>query len=373
MFGLFKAKMSQEEIEQGSVLELWGLLSRYCGVGLWDAQIFNGDPMHRQSQWRWSHEFRRLCGFAADDTAGFPDFVGSWADRLHPDDSAKTFEAFMACLNDRSGKTGYDVVYRLKLKDGSYRWFRAIGGIKRGQSGIAERACGALIDVHEQMMTVERTRLLDRFAGVGLWDAQIYKGDALHRESKWRWSPEFRRLCGFAEDDTRGFPDLVGSWADRLHPEDAPHTFNAFNACMADRTGRTGYDVTYRLKLKDGTYRWFRAVGGVARDASGIPERACGSLIDIHDAKATELDFRAQLTLQNRVSELAGNLGADVSATAGEAARDVQTIASATEELAASITEISNRVNESANASSKASEHAAVTAGIVESLVGAVD
>ncbi|MBT9290818.1 methyl-accepting chemotaxis protein [Prosthecodimorpha staleyi] len=367
---LFFAKKDQSI--ENDYQELWSLLSRHAGIGLWDVVLVNGDPMSRDSKWRWSEEFRRLCGFAPGDMTGFPDLVGSWADRLHPDDSAATFAAFMACLGDRSGKTGYDVTYRLKVKDGSFRWFRAVGGVKRSSTGMAERACGALIDVHEQTNAMERANLLDRAAGVGLWDAIIVGGDAMSRASSWRWSPDFRRLCGFAPDDTYGFPDVVGSWADRLHPEDAQATFNAFMACMNDRSGRTGYDVAYRLKVKDGSYRWFRAVGGVTRDANGIPLRACGSLIDIHEQKVGELRAREQVALQSKVSDLAGTMSQAIGGAAAEAAGNVQTIASATEQLAASIGEISAKVNDSAIASTKASEHAGVTAQIVETLVASV-
>ena len=219
------------------------LLSRYAGVEFWDAMLHDGDPMHPKSRWRWSEEFRRLIGFDHGDTAGFPDVVGSWADRLHPEDAQPTFQAFGACLNDRSGRTGYDVTYRLKMKDGSYRWFRAIGGVARDTSGKAERACGALIDVHAERDQAERAALLDRNAGVGLWDALFHDGDPMHPKSRWRWSEEFRRLIGFDQGGTAGFPDVVGSWADRLHPEDAQPTFQAFGACLNDRSGRTGYDV----------------------------------------------------------------------------------------------------------------------------------
>ncbi|WP_349360136.1 PAS domain-containing protein [Stappia sp.] len=351
------------------VEELWNLLSRHSGVGLWDAHLVDGDPMHRQSRWSWSHEFRRLCGFDPEDTAGFPDVVGSWADRLHPEDVEPTFDAFGACLADRSGKTGYDVLYRLRLKSGEYRWFRAIGGVKRNRDGIAERACGALIDVHEQTSSAERSNLLDRYAGVGLWDAIIVDGDAVGPRSRWSWSPEFRRLCGFDPDDTIGFPDVVGSWADRLHPEDAGPTFDAFNACMSDRSGRTGYDVTYRLKLKSGEYRWFRAVGGVSRDSSGVPLRACGSLIDIHVMKEAELEAGRKLQLQDRMSELTEGLSRDMESAIGRTADDVQGIASATEELSYSIGEINRQVGLSADAASKASEHADVTANKVDALV----
>ncbi len=358
--------------QSDDISELWAVLSRYCGVGLWDAKLHNGDPMHVESKWRFSFEVRRLLGFIPDDFEGFPDKVRSWSDRLHPEDVEKTFAAFVGCLNDRTAKAGYDVTYRLKMKDGAWRWFRAIGGVKRNASGMAERACGALIDVHDQTMAMERARLLDQNAGVGLWDATMVNGDALHKDAQWRWSPEFRRLCGFAPDDTRGFPDVVGSWADRLHPEDAKKTFDAFGACLSDRTGRTGYDATYRLKMKNGDYRWFRAVGGVSRDATGLPLRACGSLIDVHTQKVAELHFVEQTRLQGEVASMADHLSTSVSGSASEAAEGVRAIADSTERLAASINEISDRVNNSAAASASASEQATVTAEIVQSLVGAV-
>jgi PAS domain S-box-containing protein len=367
-----KGERSGGKVSQ-NVTELWNLLSRYSGVGLWDAVLINGDPMAPESRWRWSHEFRRLLGFESDDLKEFPDLVGSWADRLHSDDAEATFTAFGACLNDRSGKTGYDVAYRLQMKDGSYRWFRAIGGVARNELGVAERACGALIDIDAEKNAMERAKLLDAFSGVGLWDALLVNGDPMADESAWQWSPEFRRLLGFAPDDLKGFPDLVGSWADRLHPDDVEPTFDAFGGCLNDRTGRTGYDVAYRLQVKDGSYRWFRAIGGVSRDVKGVAERACGSLIDIHEQRTAEIETERQINLHKNVGKLAGSLSSDVGSSAANAARDVQTIASSTEELAASITDISKRVKQSAEASEKASHNANVTAEIVETLGHSVD
>jgi hypothetical protein len=63
----------------------------------------------------------------------------------------------------------------------------------------------------------------------------------------------------------------VQSWADRLHPDDVAATFAAFGAtCVSG----IGYDVTYRLKTRDGSYRWFRATDGVALDERNRPRRA---------------------------------------------------------------------------------------------------
>jgi methyl-accepting chemotaxis protein len=153
----------------------------------------------------------------------------------------------------------------------------------------------------------ERVRVLDNHAGVGLWQAVLHQGDAMHPQSRWTWSPEFRRLVGFQSE--KDFPDVATSWSDRLHPEDSEATFGAFGAHLADRSGRTPYDAVYRLKMKDGSYRWFRATGGCARGPAGEPLRACGSLVDIHAQKmAEEAQKRAAEDQAKTVGQLAGGL-----------------------------------------------------------------
>ncbi|EWY38926.1 chemotaxis protein [Skermanella stibiiresistens SB22] len=245
----------------------------------------------------------------------------------------------------------------------------------------------------------ETLDLLDRYAGVGLWDAKLHEGDPMHAKSFWRWSPEFRRLAGFK--DEQDFPNLVGSWADRLHPDDAGPTFAAFGACLADKTGRTGYDVDYRLKLKDGSYRWFRAIGGVARDASGTATRACGSLIDIHAEKtavaerqaamrqlasqfelnvmgvvemvsASASDLRTTANAMSSATQQAASQTETVGIASDQATSNVQTVATAAEQLSASILEISERVSDAAQVSSSASQETVRTSAIIQSLADAV-
>jgi hypothetical protein len=127
-------------------LEWLSCLGSHAGVGLWDAILYEGDPMHAKARWSWSAEFRRLCGFG--NAAEFPDVVQSWSDRLHPEDVEKTFNAFLGALNGVSGSDQYDTTYRLKLKNGTYNWFRATGGVVRDRAGKPRRACGSLVDIH---------------------------------------------------------------------------------------------------------------------------------------------------------------------------------------------------------------------------------
>jgi methyl-accepting chemotaxis protein len=125
--------------------------------------------------------------------------------------------------------------------------------------------------------------VLGKHAGVGLWDAVLVNQDAMDPRSRWTWSDEFRRLVGFGSQ--QDFPNVVQSWSDRLHPDDAPATFAAFGAAVEGRS--SGYDVTYRLKMRDGAWRWFRATGGCMRKGGYV--RACGSLVDVHSQKTAEL------------------------------------------------------------------------------------
>ncbi|MDR3512064.1 MAG: PAS domain-containing methyl-accepting chemotaxis protein, partial [Caulobacteraceae bacterium] len=149
------------------------LLDSTCGIGLWEAVLYNADALDPRSVWTWSPEFRRLVGYSSE--ADFPNVCQSWSDKLHPDDVEPTFAAFGAHLTDRTGKVRYDVTYRLKTRSGEYRWFRATGGCRHAEDGRTIRACGSLTDVHEQkIMEIEarETAETDRIAigalGAGL-------------------------------------------------------------------------------------------------------------------------------------------------------------------------------------------------------------
>ncbi|WP_407722184.1 PAS domain-containing methyl-accepting chemotaxis protein [Neorhizobium petrolearium] len=158
----------------------------------------------------------------------------------------------------------------------------------------------------------ERSSLLDEACGIGLWEAVLHNGDAMHPQSRWTWSAEFRRMIGY--DSAKDFPNVVQSWSERLHPDDVAPTFAAFGGHLTDKTGRARYNVTYRLKMRDGSYRWFRATGGCIHQADGITIRACGSLTDVHEeillkektAREAEEDRITVEALGQGLSALAG-------------------------------------------------------------------
>ena len=265
--------------------------------GTWDMVVNHADPANPRNPFWWSDQFRHLLGFQTEKE--FPNVLSSWASRLHPEDREPTLAAFGRHLADRSGRTPYDVVYRLATKSREYRWFRARGQTVRSANGTALRVAGSLTDIHEsrtrELMLetlLVRSDLAREMLQDGLWDLEVVAGDPVNPKNAFWWSDQFRRLLGY--DNVQEFPDVLDSWASKLHPDDAQRTVDAFTAHLTDRTGRTPYDLEYRLLCKDGEYRWFRARGQTKRAADGTALRVVGALSDLTLQKHEEANQRKQ-------------------------------------------------------------------------------
>lgn len=183
---------------------------------------------------------------------------------------------------------------RLMTAGGSYEWFQVSVQRERSSDDQSQRLSGILLNIsdvvaHESEYDIAMTRfsLSREMLNDGLWDLQIINGDPLHPNNVFWWSPQFRKLLGF--ETVEEFPDVIDSWASRLHPDDSQHTLGAFIKHLNDHSGATGYDVEYRVRLKNGNYRWFRARGQTRRDKDGVPLRAVGALIDIQTLKDKEV------------------------------------------------------------------------------------
>ncbi len=284
---------ANEQLE--SVQTRFDLIRMATADGTWDMVVNHDDPSNPNNPFWWSDQFRRLLGFRNEHD--FPNVLSSWATRLHPDDRDATMAAFGKHLSDRSGRTPYDVTYRLAVKNGEYRWFRARGETLRAGDGTALRVAGSLTDIHdartrELMLDTLLTRfdLAREMLQDGLWDMEVLAGDTVNPKNPFWWSDQFRRLLGF--ETVAEFPDVLESWASRLHPDDAERVVKAFGAHINDRSGHTPYDIEYRLRCKDDNYRWFRARGQTKRLPDGTPVRVVGALADISLQKHEEENQR---------------------------------------------------------------------------------
>ena len=153
----------------------------------------------------------------------------------------------------------------------------------------------------ELQQALVRFDLVNRSSSDGLWD-MIYPADGkVVAQTPFMWSDRFRAMLGYTGE--ADFPNILGSWAALLHPEDEAPTLAAFSAHLMDRTGRTPYDVEYQLKTRSGAYRWFRARGTTLRDDNGNPLRVAGSLTDITEDKVRSEELETALIRFKLVNE----------------------------------------------------------------------
>jgi PAS domain-containing protein len=176
---------------------------------------------------------------------------------------------------------------------------------------------------------VERYELMIEAAGIGLWDMDVVADDPVNPDNEFQWSQEFRHMLGF--HDERDFPNVLSSWASRLHPDDVDRTVAAFLGHLNDRTGRVPYDIEYRLQLKSGEYRWFVATGATRRDAHGVPLRVAGALRDIDNekrlAETSEQQMAQLATSSSQLVGVSADLSRAVEAAVARATSAAETIA----------------------------------------------
>ena len=264
------------------------LMCRASDGGLWSMEIDPGHTLHVNTPFWWSNQFRNLLGY--QDEGDFPNVMGSWSNLLHPDDKQRILNTFGAHLADPTGRTPFTVEYRLKCRDGVHRWFRTKCSTQRDTRGNPLRAAGALILIEEQKRreaeldtTLTRFEMSREMLNDGIWDLAVVNGNPFNPNNEFWWSPQFRRLLGFETEAE--FPNVLSSWTSRLHPDDEATVMLAFIAHLSDKSGKTPYDIEYRLRDRHDAYHYFRARGQTKRARDGTPLRAIGALTNIDDLK----------------------------------------------------------------------------------------
>ena len=84
--------------------------------------------------------------------------------------------------------------------------------------------------------------------------------------------------------------DLLGwRWLATLHPDDREPTRRFWTDSVA---GRGPYDVEYRVRRRDGVYRWYKTRGTPLRDSEGRIYKWFGTCTDITEGKQAEAVLR---------------------------------------------------------------------------------
>jgi PAS domain S-box-containing protein len=231
----------------------------------------------------------------------------SWLDAIHHEDRARVLDA---AIHKQAVGT-YDEQYRILRPDGALRWISDRAFPIRDSSGVVYRIVGLAGDITDQVRIQEllhasevRLALVIQGSNDGFWDGRVLPDEpwSSPRTPVW-WSPRVKAMLGYTDEE---FPDVLESWASRLHPEDADRVFAALTAHIERRDP---YDEEYRLLTKAGKYDWFRARGQAIWDKTGRMTRMAGSLRDVTDRKQAEDTLRrSEQLLQDVINNTASQI-----------------------------------------------------------------
>ena len=124
--------------------------------------------------------------------------------------------------------------------------------------------------------TEARLALLVEEVKAGYWDWDL-------NTNKVYLSPEWRRQIGFDENESL---NRWEDWECRLHPDDRTLVLEATENYISGR--QPVYELEFRLRHKDGSYRWIHSRGGLLRDQNNRPYRMMGIDLDVTDYKKTK-------------------------------------------------------------------------------------
>ena len=214
----------------------------------------------------------KAFGISAEGAASF-----DWKSGLHPADMPRAVEKWQAAA---AAGTMYEVEKRMRIADGSYRWFQTRALPLRDDSGDITCWYGVDIDIEDlkqaELKLAEHARQMKQIIDLNPLQMFIWEADASvsygNRASQEYFGPippmppmEFLALVVYADD----FEKLQAGLSQAL-------------------ANGTAFAMETRIRRHDGEYRWFLYHINPLRDEQNKIVRWCGTRIDIDDRKRGE-------------------------------------------------------------------------------------
>ena len=186
----------------------------------------------------------------------------------------------------------FETEYRLrKTTQEDYRWLLARAVPLHNEAGQVTEWVGTATDIHDQRVAIEKLAetqrqfqfLADMIPHL-VWRTDR---DGNHDYFNRRWY-DFTGLS-YEETKDRG-------WSLVLHPDDYGRTLEVWHKSLREGTP---YEVEYRFRKADGTYRWFLGRALPLLDEAGQVLGWFGTCTDIHDQRL----FVEELTSTKRQLE----------------------------------------------------------------------
>ncbi len=136
-----------------------------------------------------------------------------------------------------------------------------------------------LFDVTARKEAEDRWKFALEGSGDGIWEVNFVNG-------RMKFSPRYRSMLGYVEGD---LSPMYADWLGYIHADDAERTLHVLNSYLTGLSPE--YAAEYRVRCKDGSYKWVLARGLITRRArDGRPLRMVGTNTDISRMKNAEME-----------------------------------------------------------------------------------
>lgn len=207
--------------------------------------------------------------------------MGVWDSALHPDDEPQTRQIIATAIRDRRN---YVVEYRMRRADGAYCWMLDRGVPRYDEAGEFIGYVGTVVEITERKISEEGLRWGENRLRAFSDSVPHIMWAALADGSLQFLNDRVTTITGLVPAG-----DRITKWLRVLHPDDIPHTVEAWRHAVANESV---FEVEHRVMHHTGSYCWYLTRAVPHRDITGSILLWYGTNTDIHRQKEIENAFR---------------------------------------------------------------------------------
>jgi diguanylate cyclase (GGDEF)-like protein/PAS domain S-box-containing protein len=214
----------------------------------------------------WEGNYGGVLGYAREEMGNNRQ---DWLTKVYPDDQEIIEEELAQALAENRI---FDTEYRLRCKDGSYRWIHDRALINPGSYG---RMTGVILDIAERKNAEAALKdSEEKFRGLVENIHQVFWISSSNPREILYVSPAYEQIWGRTCESLYANPII---WLDSIHPEDRERISQALDKIIFE-----GELVeTYRIVRPDNSVRWVSVRSSAIANSAGETIRHIGIAEDI--------------------------------------------------------------------------------------------